>query len=55
MKITQECINFMAENDLEVKTEMINSIPELQVAEEKLVNGNDSGVRYVIDIEKTLA
>lgn len=54
MKITQDCINFMAEHNLQVKTEMVNSIPELQKAEENLVKGNDSGVRYVLDIEKIM-
>ena len=52
MKITQECINFMAEKNIMVKTEMINSFDELNNATEQLNKGNDSGVRYVIDMEK---
>ena len=55
MKATQECINFMAEHGLQVKTEMINSIAELEQAEECLNKGNDAGVRYVLDIGKILA
>ena len=52
MKITQECINFMAEKNIMVKTEMINTFDEMNAVTEKLVKGNDSGLRYVIDMEK---
>ena len=52
MKITQECINFMAEKNIMVKTEMITSFNEMNNATEQLNKGNDSGVRYVIDMEK---
>lgn len=52
MKITQECINFMAEKNIMVKTEMINTFDEMNIVTEKLIKGNDSGLRYVIDMEK---
>ena len=45
----------MDKHNLEVKTEMITSIAELEKAEAALVKGNDSGVRYVIDMGKILA
>ena len=54
MKMAQECIDFMAKHNLEVKTEIIHSISELKLAEEKLIKGNDTGLRYVIDIGKAL-
>ena len=52
MKITQACINFMAEKNIMVKTEMINTLDEMNEVTEKLNKGNDSGLRYVIDMEK---
>jgi len=52
MKITQECINFVAKNNILQKIEMINTFDEMNHATEQLNKGNDSGVRYVIDMEK---
>jgi len=52
MKITQECINFVAKNNILQKTEMINSFDEMNNVTELLNKGNDSGLRCVIDIEK---
>jgi len=52
LKMTQECINFMAENNIVQKTEMINSLQEMNCASKEIIKGNSSGVRYVIDMEK---
>ena len=52
MKITQECINFVAEKNIMQKTEMITSFDDMHHATEMLHKGNDSGLRYVIDMEK---
>ena len=54
MKIPQECIDFMVKHNLEVQTEIIHSISESKLAEDKLIKGNDTGLRYVIDIGKAL-
>ena len=53
MKIPQECIDFMVKHNLEVQTEIIHSISESKLAEDKLIKGNDTGLRYVIDIGNT--
>ena len=50
--MTQECIDFMAENNIVQKTEMINSLQEMNCASKEIIKGNSSGVRYVIDMEK---
>ena len=42
MKITQACINFMAEKNIMIKTEMINNLDEMNDVTEKLNKGNDS-------------
>ena len=42
----------MAEKNIMVKTEMINTLDEMNEVTEKLNKGNDSGLRYVIDMEK---
>ena len=55
MKITQECINFVAEKNLQVETKMLTSIAQVSEAEKALQQGNDSGVRYVIDMQKALS
>ena len=55
MKITQECVNFIARKNIILKTKFICSKADLKTATEELKKGNDSGVRFVIDIEKTLA
>jgi hypothetical protein len=31
---------------------MINTFDEMNIVTEKLIKGNDSGLRYVIDMEK---
>ena len=54
MKITQECINFLAEKNLTAETKMITNLDELHEAEAELHNGNKSGTRYVLDIKKML-
>ena len=55
MDITQKCINFFAEKNIMVETEMIQNFDELTAAEGKLNTGNDSGLRYVINMENILA
>ena len=53
MKVTQECIDFMAKNDLVVETKIISSLDELQDVDEELTKGNaNSPHRYVIDMSK---
>ena len=54
MKVTQECINFLAEKKLMAETKMITNLDELHEAEKELHNGNQSGTRYVLDIKKML-
>ena len=54
MKITQECIDFIAEKNLLMETKMITNLDELETAEAELVKGNSSGLRYVLDMEKML-
>merc|ERR1712241_1013864 len=55
MKVTQECIDFMAEKNLIVDTKHISSLESLQEVDEELRQGNpDSLFRYVIDIGKLL-
>ena len=54
MQTTQECMDFCAKNNILCKTEVIDSIAGIDAAGEKLVQGNDTGVRYVVDIEKAL-
>ena len=39
---TQACINFMAEKNIMIKTEMINNLDEMNDVTEKLNKGNDS-------------
>lgn len=55
MNITQKCIDFFAEKNIRVETELIKTFDQLHLAEEKLNKGNDTGLRYVIDIEEILA
>ena len=55
MKTTQECIDFMAKKNLQVEIQMITSIAEVSQAEIALQKGNDSGVRYVVDLQQALA
>ena len=55
MKTTQECIDFIAKKNLQVKTKMLTSIAEVSKAEMALQKGNDSGVRYVVDLQQALA
>ena len=54
LKITQECMDFMAKHKLTVTTKMITSLEEVEEAQAALDKGNDSGVRFVIDIDKVL-
>lgn len=54
LKITQECMDFMAKHNLTVTTKMISSLEEVEQAQEALDKGNDSGVRFVLDIDKIL-
>jgi len=55
MKATQDCINFIAEKNIQMKTQILESIEEVDEAVAALEKGNDGGVRYVIDIPKTLS
>ena len=55
MKTTQECIDFMAKKNLQVEIQMLTSIAEVSQAEIALQKGNDSGVRYVVDLQQALA
>merc|ERR1711879_702585 len=43
MKITQECINFIAEKNLQIKTKTLESIEEVEDAMKVLEKGNDGG------------
>ena len=55
MKETQECIDFMANNNLIVDTKLISSLENLQEVDEELSKGNTSSLfRYVIDIGQLL-
>ena len=55
MKVSQECIDFMAKNNLIVDTKLISSLESLQEVDEELRHGNpDSLFRYVIDIGELL-
>ena len=54
MKITQECIDFIAEKKLLMETKMISNLEELEEAEKELVKGNSSGLRYVLDMDKIM-
>ena len=54
MKMTQECIDFMAEHSLFPETKIISSLEELESAENVLKNGETSSStehRFVLDIE----
>ena len=55
MKVTQDCINFMAEKNLATPTKRIDSLDLLHAAEEELRQGNGSGFRYVLDMDKLLS
>ena len=53
MKVTQECVDFMAKNDVTVDVKIISNIDELQVVDEELRKGNANSLhRYVIDMSK---
>ena len=55
MKVTQECIDFMAKKELFVETKLISNLDELQKVDEELTKGTASSLyRYVIDIGKLL-
>ena len=55
MKVTQECIDFMAQKELFVETKLISNLDELQKVDEELTKGTASSLfRYVIDIGKLL-
>ena len=53
--IFQECINFIAEKNIQMKTKILESIEEVDDAVAALEKGNDGGIRYVINIPKVLA
>ena len=53
--LLQDCINFIAEKNIQMKTQILESIEEVDEAVAALEKGNDGGVRYVIDIPKTLS
>lgn len=53
--LTQECINFCAQHNVVPETQIIDATPaELSRVFELLDAGNDAGVRYVLDIGRTL-
>ena len=56
MKMTQECIDFMAEYSLFPETKIISSLQELEEAEIVLKNGgsNSTEYRFVLDIENMI-
>ena len=55
MKLTQECVDFMAKHNIFVETKLISTIEELQEVDDNYRNGLSSPTfRYVIDIEKML-
>ena len=56
MKMTQECIDFMAEHSLFPETKIISSLEELENAENVLKNGDSSSTeyRFVLDIENMI-
>ena len=56
MKMTQECIDFMAEHSLFPETQIISSLDQLATAENalKLGDSSTSEYRYVLDIRKML-
>ena len=57
MKLTQECIDFMAKHSLFPETKIISSLEELENAENCLKNGESSSTeyRFVLDIENIVA
>ena len=54
MRVTQECVDFMAEHSLFPETRLISSLEELENAEVALRAGEGSESRYVLDIEKII-
>ena len=55
MKLTQECVDFMAKHNTFVETKLISTLEELQEVDDNYRNGLSSPpFRYVIDIEKML-
>ena len=55
MKLTQECIDFMAEKGLSVEVKLISNLDELQKVDEELTKGYANSIhRYVIDIGEIL-
>ena len=54
MKVTQECIDFIAEKNLLMETKLVSNLDEINEAELELVKGNSSGLRYVLDMDKIL-
>ena len=54
MKVTQDCIDFIAEKNLLMETKLVSNLEELNEAELELVKGNSSGLRYVLDMDKML-
>ncbi len=54
MKTTQECMDFCAKHNIFCKIEMVDSLDGIEVCADKLMKGNDAGLRYVVDINKAL-
>jgi len=56
MRMTQDCIDFMAEHSLFPETRTISSLDQLEIAENALKLGGSSSTesRYVLDIEKMI-
>jgi len=53
MKSTQECVDFCAAKNIYPDCEMIEA-KDLDATWDKLVQGGADGLRYVIDIKKSL-
>ena len=55
MKDAQECMDFMAKNNIDVEIKFISSLEQLEEVDDNYRNGMPSPpFRYVIDIEKLL-
>ena len=55
VRLTQECVDFCAQHSIYPETELVDATPaELSRVFELLDAGNDAGVRYVLDIGRSL-
>ena len=54
MKETQECLDFCAKNSIKPQIEVV-TMERLSEIYQKLSQKNDSVIRYVLDVPKSLA